>query len=307
MNGSYKGFLVEPSEDIIPLDYSGDIITPKNTGVPLDYSGFLVEPSEDVGKEELSSLGRFGDSELRFVDGELSHVNPSEAKSIDMYGAQGENLVKAVGSGTVNPDTGLNEYWWQYVPAIISGVSWAVGSLSESSAGATQEKQADIQAEAAQDTKIQIDKQISQTKTQWQAEKEVGTADYLTVSDQLSDKTIESYETIKGDAESKIGKQNLAYGTANKIFEDRAEKLTEKITKSRSNLWDNYQRKMSDIDVTYEGQILGLESEKTAADYEQQLAETSSEQWFPWKYTGKFMKSIIPGGDRGILDDPSWT
>ena len=255
----------------------------------------------------VASLGRFGDSELRFVDGELSHVNPSEAKSIDMYGSQGENLVKAVGSGTVNPDTGLNEYWLQYLPAILSGVSWAVGSLSESSAGATQEKQANIQADQAQDTKINLHNQISQTKTQWEAEKEVGRADYLTVSDQLSDKTVETYKTFKSDAETKMGKQNLVYGTAQKVFEDRAEDLTDKITKSRSNLWENHQRKMSDIDVTYEGQVLGLESELKGADYQQQLAETSSEQWYPWKYTSKFMKSITPGGDRGILDDPSWT
>ena len=285
MNGSYKGFLVEPSEDIIHQDYSGRYLSPKNT-IPQDYSGV----KKDVGTEELSSLGRFGDSELRFVDGELSHVNPSEAKSIDMYGSQGENLVKAVGSGTVNPDTGLNEYWLQYVPAILSGASFLLGTISESSAGATQEKQADIQADAAQDTKINLHEQVAQTKTQWQAEKDVGIADYLTVSDQLSDKTIEAYETIKGDADTKIGEQNLAYGTANKVFEDRAEKLTEKITKSRSNLWDNYQRKMSDIDVTYEGQILGLQSEIKGADYQQQLAETSSEQWYPWKYTSKFMK-----------------
>ena len=307
MNGSYKGFLVEPSEDIIPLDYSGDIITPKNTGVPLDYSGFLVEPSEDVGKEELSSLGRFGDSELRFVDGQLSHVNPSEAEAIDMYGSQGEKLVKAVGSGTVNPNTGLNEYWLQYIPAIVTGASWLLGTISESSAGATAEDQADIQADQAQDTKINLQNQIAQTKKQWEAEKEVGAADYLKVSDQLSDKTIEGYETLKGDAERKMGKQNLVYGTAQKVFEDRAEDLTEKIMKSRSNLWDNYQRKMSDLDVAYEGDIASLESQYDAADYEQRLAEASSEQWYPWKYTSKFLKTIVPGGDRGILDDPSWT
>ena len=245
MNGSYKGFLVEPSEDIIQQDYSGRYLSPKNT-IPQDYSGV----KKDVGTEELSSLGRFGDSELRFVDGELSHVNPSEAKSIDMYGSQGENLVKAVGSGTVNPDTGLNEYWLQYVPAILSGASFLLGTISESSAGATQEKQADIQADAAQDTKINLHKQIAETKTQWQAEKDVGTADYLNVSEQLSDKTIETYKSVDKDTQRKIEQQIFVYGTAQKEYEDKTSDLREKIGKSRSNLWENYMRKMSDVDVT---------------------------------------------------------
>ena len=254
-----------------------------------------------VGRD-LASLGRFGDSELRFVNGELSHVNPSEAQTIDMYGSQGENLVKAVGSGTINPETGNKEYWLQYLPAIISGVSWAVGSIAESSAGATQEKQSDIQADQAQDTKINLHKQIAETKTQWQAEKDVGTADYLNVSEQLSDKTIETYKSVDKDTQRKIEQQNLVYGTAQKRYEDFTGDLREKIGKSRSNLWENYMRKMSDIDVTYEGQVAGLETELKGADYQQQLAETSSEQWYPWKYTSKFMKTIVPGGDKGLFE-----
>ena len=107
-----------------------------------------------MDKEYVKSLGRFGDSDLRFVDGKLSHVNASEAEVIDMYGSQGEKLVQAVGSGTVNPNTGLDEYWVQYIPAIVTGASWLLGTISESSAGATAEDQSDIQSDAAQDTKI---------------------------------------------------------------------------------------------------------------------------------------------------------
>ena len=260
-----------------------------------------------MDKEYVKSLGRFGDSDLRFVDGKLSHVNASEAEVIDMYGSLGEKLVQAVGSGTVNPNTGLDEYWVQYIPAIVTGASWLLGTISESSAGATAEDQSDIQSDAAQDTKINLQNQIAQTKTQWEAEKEVGIADYLTVSDQLSDKTIDAFERIKGDADTKMGKQNLVYGTANKIFEDRAEDLTDQIMKSRESLWEKHQRKMSDIDVAYEGDIASLESQYDAADYQQQLADNQSEQWYPWKYSSKFLKTVVPGGDRGLLDDPSWT
>ena len=61
-------------------------------------------------------MGRGGDTKLRNVDGELSHVNADEAAAIDMYGSVGENVVKAVGSGTINPNTGLKEYGRTWKP-----------------------------------------------------------------------------------------------------------------------------------------------------------------------------------------------
>ena len=77
----------------------------------------------------LSKMGRGGDTKLRNVDGELSHVNADEAAAIDMYGSVGENVVKAVGSGTINPDTGLREY------SISATLAWAAANAPTISAG----------------------------------------------------------------------------------------------------------------------------------------------------------------------------
>jgi len=60
--------------------------------------------------KNIAGHGRGGDTELRKVDGKLSHVSIYEAEAIDMYGKLGEALVKEVGSGTTNPVTGLPEY-----------------------------------------------------------------------------------------------------------------------------------------------------------------------------------------------------
>tara|TARA_R100000808_G_C2154135_1_gene164915 strand:- start:2207 stop:3181 length:975 start_codon:yes stop_codon:yes gene_type:complete len=59
----------------------------------------------------LAAQGRNGDSELRNVNGELSHVNTREARAIDDYGVLGELLTKEIGAGTNNPSTGLTEYY----------------------------------------------------------------------------------------------------------------------------------------------------------------------------------------------------
>tara|TARA_R110000824_G_scaffold74092_3_gene188578 strand:+ start:11066 stop:11857 length:792 start_codon:yes stop_codon:yes gene_type:complete len=60
--------------------------------------------------ESLAKHGRLGDSEIRNVKGEPSHVNPLEALIIDMQGKKGENIVSNMGSGTINPKTGMREY-----------------------------------------------------------------------------------------------------------------------------------------------------------------------------------------------------
>ena len=64
---------------------------------------------DDIFKE-LKKLGRKGDTTLRNVQGELSHVNELEASLIDNHGPLGELLTREIGSGTINPNTGLREY-----------------------------------------------------------------------------------------------------------------------------------------------------------------------------------------------------
>jgi hypothetical protein len=65
---------------------------------------------EDQGIRTVARKGRKGDSELRRVGGEVSHVNTTEANAIDTLGPMGEAWVQSVGSGTTNPKTGLKEY-----------------------------------------------------------------------------------------------------------------------------------------------------------------------------------------------------
>ena len=66
-----------------------------------------------------SQMGRFGDDSIRFVDGELSHVNTKEANLIDSLGKSGESIVKNIGSGTINRNTGMKEYFpWLQFPII---------------------------------------------------------------------------------------------------------------------------------------------------------------------------------------------
>jgi len=65
---------------------------------------------EDQGIRKTARKGRKGDTKLRKVGGRVAHVNTTEANAIDKLGPLGEAWVERIGSGTINPSTGLPEY-----------------------------------------------------------------------------------------------------------------------------------------------------------------------------------------------------
>ena len=74
--------------------------------------------------------GRYGDTEIKPVDGKQSHVNAWEAFILDQtkrdgVGDLGEELVKSIGSGTKNPKTGKDEYFLGTIASGIMGASKA--------------------------------------------------------------------------------------------------------------------------------------------------------------------------------------
>ena len=77
---------------------------------------------------DIASNGRLGATELRNINGELSHVNLLEAYLTDAHGRAGEEVVKNLGSGTINPETGLREYWWWLIP--VAAALWSVSALT---------------------------------------------------------------------------------------------------------------------------------------------------------------------------------
>ena len=91
----------------------------------------------------VKNKGRFGDTETRKVGGLLSHVTKEEADIIDKYGREGEALVQQFGSGTINPNTGLPEYWGWNIKSVLSkgmnslmkGVTDAGNKIAKGSAG----------------------------------------------------------------------------------------------------------------------------------------------------------------------------
>lgn len=70
-----------------------------------------IVDTRKYNKDKRAKLGRFGDTKIREIDGQPNHVTALEAVKIDTDRKSGEEFAKAVGSGTINPITGLKERW----------------------------------------------------------------------------------------------------------------------------------------------------------------------------------------------------
>ena len=101
-----------------------------------------------MNKKDLAKKGRFGDTEIRKVDGKPAHVNPQEAKLIDRKGRLGELIVKSQGAGTTNPETGHREYFLgMTVAGVIAAVKVVAAVVTAGAAAYGAWKAGDIAAE----------------------------------------------------------------------------------------------------------------------------------------------------------------
>tara|TARA_R100000458_G_scaffold48930_1_gene48255 strand:+ start:258 stop:1886 length:1629 start_codon:yes stop_codon:yes gene_type:complete len=80
--------------------------------------------------KDMASAGKFGDTEIRNVDGEPSHVNKEEAEWIDYFGKLGEMATKAYSKFTGGADGERNEE--TNAPQYYGGGAGKAGSLFSS-------------------------------------------------------------------------------------------------------------------------------------------------------------------------------
>lgn len=220
---------------------------------------------------ELANKGRGGDTELRIVDGELSHVNTDEAAAIDMYGSVGEDVVKVVGSGTINPSTGLKEYQIDPFSAGMFGLSayqYIAGAQSERDQARVQSQLIDKQLTGLQGSMDQLGG-VKETK--------IGAAreEYELGLGQLGMKTGQTMQTIQQQYESAIGKgKGLATAGGAERYKSLSLGSTRNVyTSQREGLMGQLGKVLGGVEEWYAGEQARLGSEKTRLQYEKRMQQ----------------------------------
>jgi hypothetical protein len=221
--------------------------------------------------------GRYGDTEiLRFSGGERAHGNIKEKALINMYGQQGEQMVKAAGSGSTNPSTGLQEYFDPFTIA-----SLGLGAISAYQGGKTASTQARYESQAAAQGLQSLEGASEQLETAVGTRREAAEQDYTMGQEQLSAETGIAKEDLSKQTEQTIQKSGLA--TSGSIEEERSgmwRRIQGAFGRGKSNLMADLGKKMGDIEGWYEGEKARIKTERQKFERMRSLAKEQEGAWY---------------------------
>jgi len=238
---------------------------------------------------ELSKKGRYGDTEiLRFSGGERAHGNIKEKALINMYGQQGEQMVKAAGSGSTNPSTGLPEYF-DPVTALAVG-SLVVGAIGSYTGGKAQETQAKYDAKAAGQGLLELGQTSDLLHKGYSSKKEAARQNFSMGLEKLSAETGIAVEDLDNQYTQALQKSGLA--TAGSTETKRSEmwgRIQNAFGRGQKGLLASLGKDMGEIEGWFEGEKARISSERLKFKRQQNLANEQQDAW----YLGKNVSNIF--------------
>jgi len=187
-----------------------------NSGYKMSHDNEKRNPKTGL-KEYYADKGRFGDDRIGIVDNEPAHINAWEEYLLEAHGEIGEEIVKTIGSGATNPETGMKEYawyndaWnavadftedaWEYVAGEGSAGDWLYGENSWLGSSGPILGDTPVWRPAQGSWGI-----FGQTQDSWEYEQQYGTLDPDAPTTQaVGDITAKTINTLQSDLERSIG------------------------------------------------------------------------------------------------------
>ena len=224
----------------------------------------------------LASKGRYGDTEMaRTSKGELWHVNPTEKAWMDLYGKEGEKLVDAVGSGTINPETGLEE---KQFTLGLTALTFAYGAYQSGSAA---EDQAKMEQQLSQEALQGLNEQEQALETGVVSKKKAEVAKYAMGVEDLSAETGIAKEDLNKQTEAVIQKQGgLVKGSAGERKSEVWDRIKTTFGKGKRNLMASLGGSMGEIEGWYEGKKAGIDADRKTLRSKISFAKDREESWY---------------------------
>tara|TARA_R100001594_G_scaffold64558_2_gene98853 strand:+ start:8954 stop:9679 length:726 start_codon:yes stop_codon:yes gene_type:complete len=209
---------------------------------------------------ELAKKGRYGDSDIaKTSKGELWHVNPKEKMLMDMYGMKGEKLVDAMGSGTINPETGLEEKFIDPFTAFQIGM----GAYSAVSGFHEQRNLAENEIMLANEGIQAVEESQKLLDKSYGLSTQANVTEYGMEVENLAEATGIQKSDIKKSSSEAVGKANLA--------------LSGTLEEKETSLWDKIEKKYSSVKESMLS-TLGSKQGTLASNYEREKANLISER-----------------------------
>jgi len=222
----------------------------------------------------LANKGRYGDTEIaksKFIKpGALWHVNEGEKRAMSMYGAEGEKMVDAVGSGTINPETGLEEKFLLTAAAVLSA---GVGAYSAWKGGKQAKSQSQYEMRAAE-SGLESLRQSSESLDEAVETKRLAAGqDYRTAVENVSMQTGMRKEDLTKQTDQAIQQSGLATsGTIEGGMSRMWDRIQASHEAGREGLTANLGKAMGDIEGWYESEKSRITSETKKFENQKKLA-----------------------------------
>ena len=241
---------------------------------------------------KIAAKGRYGDTEIAATsEGELWHVNPQEKSLMNMYGMEGERMVDAIGSGTRNPETGLEEKFpWALALAATGTVMQAAGAYTSGRAG---ELQAETERDTADIGLKSIEEAIQRLEQSSTKGRAAVMADYGQAVDTESFKTgVQKEDLFQGTAKAL---QQSGMATAGSVEQQSSlawGRLRDRWTLKGESLLGDLGKRMGKIEGDYEAEMARLQTEKSKFEATRRAAEKRRGSWYIGKHLGKLGRAI---------------
>jgi hypothetical protein len=226
--------------------------------------------SNSIAKNHLSSLaqkGRHGDDRiLQFSDGRVEHGNAFEEKL--MGEALGESLVDAIGSKTINPETGLRENW------VFETLTLLLGAGSSYASGALGEDAAKVRLDEATAGKEDVEKSQMELTKAYEAQRNLINQKYASDMEQIT----ESKGQITESFVKASGRQDFSKASGD--LELQKTQAQETLERKSEGMLGEAGRTLGDIASNYEQSRAKLRAEKERFEREISLSQQASDKWY---------------------------
>jgi len=232
---------------------------------------------------ELAKEGRYGDTEVTLskhvAPGKLWHVNQQE-KSLMERGAGGERLVDAMGSGTFNPKTGLEEKF-EPITIGLAAASLAVGASSAFKGGKAEHTQAKYEEQASKEGLRQLQGAEQQLDQAYGAKSLLAWQDYGMGVEELSAETGMAQEDIQQQTQQALQQSGMAtQGTVQQKKSSMWKKVAGAFGRGKKGLLSDLGKKMGDIEGWYEGEKARITNERAKFKRQGDLAREQQKSWW---------------------------
>jgi hypothetical protein len=229
---------------------------------------------------ELASKGRHGDTDIaRTSEGKLWHVNPAEKALIGMMGKEGEKLVDAVGSGTTNPETGLEEKW---VMAALTAGQLALSTYSAISGQSAEKDKARLEIEGYRDQLNALNRQEEVLHEGKKAKIGANMAEHQMEVGNLSAQTGIAEEDLNKQTETAIKKSGLATsGTITGKQSQMWNRIMAAFGRGKKSLMASLGSKMGEVEGWFESQKSTISANRATLNQQLRFAKKREQSgWF---------------------------